>query len=144
MTLTRTHPFAPLAGLFPEINRVAPLLDALLHEGTLAGSFGAPVRVDSTDNDVTVSVELPGVESKDLELSVESGVLHIRGTRATPDAEGTSVLRRERSTGAFAYAVDLPFEVESGKAVATLRNGILAVALPRAEADRPRRITIQN
>jgi HSP20 family protein len=144
MTTLNTQSFSPFAGLFPELNRLSPLLDTLLREGPLGASLDAPVRLNTTDEAVHVTVELPGVEPADLDLSVEGATLTLRGRRTAPDSAETTVHRRERPQGEFHFGIDLPYDVEAAKAAASLRHGILTVTLPRAEADRPRRIAIQN
>jgi len=108
----------------------------------VAESVALNVRADH--DKVTVTAELPGVSLDDLEVQVVGRRLTIRGERRTAEPDGGGRYhRRERDGGRFGRAVTLPYPVEPGGVGATLRNGVLTVTLPRAEADRPRRIAVQ-
>lgn len=88
-------------------------------------------------------VELPGVEPKDVELSVEGEHLTISCERkALETGEGQRMHRSERWHGKFEKKLRLPFRVEGGKVEARFSNGILSVTLPRAEDEKPKKITI--
>jgi len=71
------------------------------------------------------------------ELSISGKV------NATPDTENVVVHRQERPHGEFARSLKLPFRVENDKVSAQFQNGILRVKLPRSEAEKPRKITVQ-
>jgi HSP20 family protein len=103
-----------------------------------------PVNVWADEDGATVTAELPGVETKDLDIQVVGRRLTIRGERATTEpGEGGRYHRREREAGRFGRAVVLPFAVESDQVAASLKDGVLTVTLPRARADRPRKIAIE-
>jgi HSP20 family protein len=105
---------------------------------------GLPVNVWADAERVTVTAEVPGVEPEDVEVSVVGRRLTLRAERKVPEAgEGGRYHRREREGGRFARAVQLPFPVEGAQVQATLKDGVLTVTLPRAAADRPRRIAIE-
>lgn len=105
---------------------------------------GLPVNVWVDEDRVTVTAELPGVARDALDVSVVGRRLTIRGERGTAaPGEGGRYHRRERDAGRFGRALNLPFAVESDQVSATLRDGVLTVTLPRAEADRPRKIAVQ-
>jgi HSP20 family protein len=115
--------------------------------GAPAGpAFGsAPAMNVRADHDkVTVTAELPGVSLEEVDVSVVGRRLTIRGERRTAEpASGGRYHRRERESGRFGRAVTLPYPVEVGAVTAALKDGVLTVTLPRAEADRPRRIAVQ-
>jgi HSP20 family protein len=99
------------------------------------------VRADEQAADVTVA--LPGVDTKNIDLAVDDGVLTIKGERpAETLAEQDIQTRRERPTGRFERSIRLPFEVEAGKVTARYERGLLHIHLPRQEASKPRRIEI--
>ena len=85
---------------------------------------------------------MPGLKSEDLELSVVGNELTIKGRRDTASEEGTTFHRRERGFGEFVRAIKLPVEVDSAQVSATLVNGVLTVRLPKAEAAKPRKISV--
>lgn len=105
---------------------------------------GPAVNVRADHEKVTITAELPGVSLIDVDVSVVGRRLTIRGERRTTEPDGGGRYhRREREAGRFGRAVTLPYPVEADQVAATLKDGVLTVTLPRAEADRPRRIAVQ-
>lgn len=96
-----------------------------------------------TESGVVVDAEVPGVDAGSIDVSVVKDELTLSGQRAADDVGDGVYHRRERGYGKFSRTVQLPFRVQADKVVATYRNGVLRVELPRAEADKPKRITIQ-
>lgn len=88
--------------------------------------------------------ELPGVKPEALDVSVVDGRLVIKGSRPTAVSEAGSYLCRERVSGDFLRSVELPGGVDAAAVEAELRDGLLTIALPKAEAAKPRRITVRN
>lgn len=109
---------------------------------TNRGSF-PPVSVFKGQDEVLLTAELPGVRKEDLTLEVKNDLLRLAGERR-PDYDGNevSVHRQERSFGRFDRSVKLPFPVDPDKVRATFENGVLSVALPLAEAAKPKKIAI--
>jgi len=96
------------------------------------------------EDDVMVTAELPGVNPDDVNISVHGETLTITGKRAPETLkEGERFHRRERSHGEFTRTMDLPFRVDADKVAADFKAGILSIRLPRAEADKPRKITVK-
>lgn len=109
-----------------------------------AGCFPA-VNVWTNENGAYLSAELPGVELKDIDISVVGEVLTIKGEyQDEPLEEGMEIHRQERGCGNFSRSIKLPFLIEAGKVEAKLDKGVLQVTLPRAEADKPRKITVKG
>lgn len=95
------------------------------------------------DEQAHVVVELPGVEPGSVDVAVEGALLTITGERKTEGpGEGYTETRKERWAGKFERTLTLPFKVEQGKVQAKLANGILSVTLPKAEEEKPRKISI--
>jgi len=104
-----------------------------------------PINVLTSENEVIVTSEMPGVDPADVDLSVNGDILTIKGTRKPQElSEGQKWHRRERGQGNFYRTVQLPFNVESSKVNADYAKGVLTVKLPRAEADKPRKITVKT
>lgn len=114
-----------------------------LDRSSYAREFPA-MNVAQTDEAVTITCELPGMEQKDLELSLEHDTLTIKGRRELAVPEGVRVLRQERREFDFTRSLRLPFAVDAAKAEARLRDGVLYVVLPRSEQDKVRRIAISK
>lgn len=111
--------------------------------GSVSGGFPAIELRTSSDESVLVA-ELPGVKKEELKLSVENGILTLSGVRGEQKVpENSRWLRNELWHGTFSRAIELPHDVNTEKISAALDNGILRVQLPKAEAVRPREITIR-
>jgi HSP20 family protein len=92
-----------------------------------------------------VTTELPGIDPKAIDISVVNDTLTLRGSRQ-PDGniESESFHRRERWQGQFTKTIELPFHVEVSKIEARYSKGVLSISLPRAEADKPKKIAIKS
>lgn len=104
------------------------------------------VNIVEGEKEIVVSAELPGVDSKDIDISYGNGVLTIKGEkREETEDQGKSYYRMERSYGSFTRSVPLPCEVNVDKVDATYRNGVLQVTLPKIiEAGECKRITVKS
>lgn len=108
----------------------------------LAADFPA-FNLWADDEGVVLTSELPGVKLEDLDISVSGKNVTIKGSRKPEEvAEKSSRIRHERPEGEFERAFQLPYSIESGKVEATLKNGVLCITLPRAESEKPRKITV--
>jgi len=96
---------------------------------------------DKGDN-FTISAEVPGFAKEDLNIKIQGNYLEMSGKRSSDVPEGYSVHRAERGTFNFSKSMTLPSEVDSTKVEATLKDGILTLTLPKAEAAKPKLITI--
>ena len=144
---------------FPEMNWGSPYaemdqmlrrMDRLSSALTGRAGFGfAPARVfpalNITEDKDTyyVRAELPGIKTEDLDLQVNGKNLSISGERKIePAGEGVKYHRRERDAGKFSRVIGLPADVDPDKIKAKMINGVLTVTLAKAEAAKPRQITI--
>ncbi len=97
------------------------------------------------DDGALVTAELPGLDAEALEITVRENVLTVSGHReAMQCAAGERYHRRDRGCGAFERSFQLPFNVEVDGVEATYDKGILRIWLPKAEADKPRKIKIHT
>jgi HSP20 family protein len=100
------------------------------------------INLFEKEGDMVLATELPGVQKEELTLEVREDVLRLSGTRRIEYGEDFSCHRLERKGLNFDRSVKLPFRVENGKIQAELKDGLLLVFLPRAEADKPQKILI--
>lgn len=92
------------------------------------------VDVIDRENEVVVKAEIPGVEKKDLDISVGEDTVTIKGaTRHEEKEEKGDYYRCEISRGAFSRTVALPATVDGGKAKASFKDGVLELTLPKVE-----------
>lgn len=102
------------------------------------------VDVMETDDEFQIRAELPGVEKKDVKLSVENGVLLISGHREQEKEEkGKRYHKIERAYGNFARSFTVPETVDAEKVTAEFKNGLLTVRLPKSEKARPKSIEVE-
>lgn len=92
-----------------------------------------------------VTSELPGVEPKDVDISVAGKSVTLRGSRTTDNVcLGECQHRHERWRGNFTRSIELPFVIDQDKVEARFNKGVLQLTLPRAESDKPRKIAIKT
>lgn len=105
------------------------------------------IDVSETDKAVLIKAELPGVEEKDIDVSVNEDVITIRGEKkAEKEEKEKSYHLVESSYGSFSRSLRLPFEPDAGKVSATYTNGVLNVSVekPKAEKQSPQRIEVKK
>jgi HSP20 family protein len=140
-------PFSAGGSLFDLHRQVNRLFDDLIESPS--GSSGTAftptswpqLEIDHQDDKIRVVAELPGVDEKDVELTIEDGVLSLSGEKRSErqDEGGYS----ERSYGRFERRIALPSNIDEDKCKAEFRNGVLTVTIPRAaEKARGRRIPL--
>ena len=109
---------------------------------TLADGFEVDVRED--EHCYTIEANLPGVDKDAVELTFDDGVLTIKAeNRGEDQRDEDSFHIRERYVGAVSRSFRLPAEADPEKVSAKLADGVLTVTVEKAEADKPRKITVQ-
>ena len=107
-----------------------------------AEHFVTPVASVTEDGDAyQLTVEMPGVSKEGLEISVENNELSIIGRRTLPPIDGTIIHRESRSEN-FRRVFELDPSIDTGKIGARMDQGILTLALPKAEQVKPRKIAV--
>ena len=97
-----------------------------------------------TDNEIVVKAEVPGMDPKDIDISLSDGMLTIKGEKKQEREEKESDYHLiERSYGAFSRSVQLPKEVQRNKIKASYKNGVLSITLPKSEEAKKKEITIK-
>ncbi len=93
-------------------------------------------KIDETEDDKAffVSIELPGMDEKDVDIMLSGRLLTIRGEKKEDEKEeGKDYYRRERKFGSFRRTLELPGEVDESKIEAFFKKGVLRIELPRTE-----------
>ena len=100
------------------------------------GDWLPPVDLTESKDSIIVKVELPGLEKKDIDLTVKQGLLTIKGQKKEEKEETDKLCHRvERSFGSFIRTFRLPAGVKEDKVDAKFKDGILEITLPKAEGD---------
>lgn len=98
-----------------------------------------------TEDDVTVTMELPGVDLKDVDISIAGDVLTVRGEKKEEKKEKKKNYHYvERQHGSFHRSVQLPSTVDPSKVDATFVNGVLSISIAKNPETKPKRITVRN
>lgn len=102
------------------------------------------IDVAETPREIVVKAEVPGMDKKDLDLTLSDGLLTIRGEkRAETKSEDARYLRVERRYGSFSRTLQIPDTVDVGAVDASYKDGLLTVRLPKRAAEKSRRVPIQ-
>jgi len=133
-------------------------INQLRHEmdRVLSGFFGQPagswlgagreqpaVNVWDAQASLKVELEVPGVKSEQVNISVAGGELSVTVERPEVRQEGVTYHRRERPVGSFTRMLRLPADVDAAKVEAKLTDGVLTITLPKAESAKPRKIEVK-
>jgi HSP20 family protein len=141
--ITRWDPFAEMASLREAVERMFDDPQPFRVSLGGAGTF-FPVDVLDTNDEVVVQASLPGVKAEDIDISVTGQVLTLKGeAREEHEEQAKNWYRRERRSGTFVRQLQLPAEVDSARADATFEDGVLRLALPKADTAKPRTIKVQ-
>lgn len=132
---------------FNDLRREMDALLGRLGPGTAAARRGVfpAVNLYETGEAYVLTAELPGVRPEDIEISIEGTTVSLRGERKVDYGNGgVSAHRRERQSGSFRRAFELPVGVDADKAEALHQNGVLMLRLPKAPEHKPRQIAVQT
>ncbi len=156
-TMMRWDPFQDLRNAqeqeeMAQMVQMSPMLaHALGLHGQQQGSGRATTTAWAPALDISerkdaylVTVELPGVEADDLEITLEGGLLTIRGERHfAHDSSEQQFHRVERRYGAFRRSITLPAQVQAEPIEASFENGVLQIVVPKMEEATPKRIQVR-
>ena len=149
MFVRRVWPASPFRAATMDPTRLRRDMDRLfdllsLGDQQATGVF--PAMNVTHDNDrYFVRAELPGVRSKDLQISVERNKVSLAGKREIPEErDGVSYHRRERAGGSFSRSITLPDELNADAVDATYTDGVLTIVAPKAEAAKARQIKVKT
>jgi len=149
MNITRYEPWNLLNEFQREINsafgRRNPLSRGDRDTEVVTSDWVPAVDVKEEDNRFVIFVDIPGVEAKDIEVTMEKGVLSIRGERkheSTDEHEGYK--RVERTRGTFYRSFALPDTADAEGISAKGQNGVLEIVIPKQEKVQARKITVES
>ena len=140
------EPLSEMGRLQSEMNRLLDYYTDTTGHGPPATAGVFPLLNVSEDVDnLYVRAELPGVRPEDIEITAHENKLAITGERRIPaEGEKISYHRREREAGTFKRITTLPTQVNSHKVIATCKDGVLTLTLPKAPEVKPRQIKVKS
>lgn len=138
----------PRTNLWREMDQLQREMNRLFSATQRGQQFATPsypaINLWTSEEGQVISAEMPGVRMEDIDLSLTADALSLSGTRHPDEiARDASYHRQERGYGAFSRTIQLPFMVDPSKVEANFKNGVLTIWLPRAEADKPKSISIK-
>lgn len=140
----RYNPISEFDRLQREINALFDVPGLADSQGIFDRQISPALDMAETDDEIVIACDLPGMKQKDIDVSVASGVLTIKGEKhAEEPQEGTRVFRRETWSGSFQRTVSLPPTADVENIDASFHDGVLTIKVPRKEEAKPKRIELK-
>ena len=127
---------------------VSRLFDSMMGNGgepdhQRPSAWKPAIDVAESENEFTLTTDLPGVDRQDIDVSVVDNQLTVKGERKQESqSKDMHTHHAERAYGTFSRVFDLPAAVNAGEITAAYRDGVLSVTVPKAEATKPRQIEV--
>lgn len=142
---TALSPYRRGVNLFESFrDEMEDLFDRVVGDGEAVRAWAPSVDVEETDKEIIVKADLPGVDSKDIDIQVVDNVLTVRGGKEEQKEEKKKNYHRvERFSGQFYRAIRLPAVADANKVAATSANGTVTITIPKKAEAQPKKIVIQ-
>lgn len=143
MAIMRYEPLGLLSQLQRELERMQ---EGAASEGSIATAEWAPaVDIKEDNNQFVLHADIPGVNPEDIDVSMEDGVLTIKGEKKTEaKTEKENYKRVERTYGSFYRRFSLPDTANPDAITAKSKNGVLEITIPKREAVQPKKINVSS
>lgn len=126
-----------------ETAEVASQQSGTVEQVSVRRTFTPAVDIFERQSDIVLVADMPGVDEKSVDITVEKNVLAISGTvGAAAELEGYKLVYSEYGVGDYKRAFTLSDEVDRERITASVKNGVLTLVLPKAEAAKSRRIEV--
>lgn len=145
MSLIRWDPFDDLASLRESMDKLFEEFFTRRPDRSRAPVVWQPaIEAYETDGDVVVRAELPGIDPKQVEISVTEDTLTLKGeAKSEQEEKKRNYYRRELRYGSFVRSIALPSGVQGDKASASYKNGILEIRVPKSERAKPKTVKVE-
>jgi HSP20 family protein len=144
MAMTRYEPFRDLFRLQDQLFKTFGEAYGSREESGLTGAWVPAVDVFEDNDAITLKLELPEVDAKDVDIQIEANQLTVRGERKLENSENRDNYHRiERTYGAFSRSFTLPSTVDTEHISAESKDGVLRIVLPKRAETKPRQIRVQ-
>lgn len=143
MAITRYEPWSLLNQLQKELERSQSDKPG---EGSIATAEWTPaVDIKEDADKFVIQADIPGVKPEDIEISMEAGVLTVKGEKTSEaNKEKEGYKRVERMVGSFYRRFSLPDSANGDAIRASCKNGVLEIVIPKREAVKPKRINVSS
>lgn len=146
MAIMRWRPWGDLVSIQDEVNQLFDDSYGRIPARWIESGMRWSPAVDISENKdkIYVDLEIPGMKKEDIKVSLENGVLSLKGEKKQErELKEENCHRVERQYGSFVRSFELPVPVQADKIKASYRNGVLRVELPKAEEVKPKEIPIE-
>jgi HSP20 family protein len=146
--LTRWEPFRDFSTMQARMNRMNRLFresysPEVPDDSLTTTTFAPPVDIYEDEHNITLKLEVPGIEEKDIDVSVENSTLTVHGERKIEKEEKEENFRRvERQYGSFTRSFTLPSSVDPGQVTAHYDKGVLKIKLAKKAEAKPKQIKV--
>jgi HSP20 family protein len=146
--LTRWEPFREFSTMQDRMNRMNRLFRESYspegpEEALTTTSFAPPVDIYEDEHTITLKMEVPGIDEKDIDVRIENNTLTVHGERKMEKEEKEENFRRiERQYGSFTRSFTLPSSVDSGQVSAHYDKGVLKINLAKKAEAKPKQIKV--
>ena len=146
--LTRWEPLREFSTMQDRMNRMNRLFRESYgpegpEEALTTTSFAPPVDIYEDEHNITLKLEVPGIDEKDIDVRIDNNTLTVHGERKIEKEEKEENYRRvERQYGSFTRTFNLPTTVDSEKVSANYDKGVLKIALPKKAEAKPKQIKV--
>jgi len=147
MSLVRYEPFTLLDRLNRELNRAGWLEPAEAEDSSdvVVSHWRPAVDIKEEPERFVILADLPGVDPKDIDITMENGVLTLKGERSTEKTEEREGYKRvERARGTFYRRFSLPDTADADRIEARSKDGVLEIVLPKHAKVQPKRISVSS
>ena len=144
MKLTKWDPFREMEDVFDRYSRALSLPRRGSQEAMTTGDWVPRVDIAETDKEFSIRAEIPEVKKEDVKITVDNGILTIRGERTQEKEKKEKKFHRiERFYGSFMRSFTLPDNVDENKIEASFKEGMLNLTIPKTDAAKPKAIEVK-
>jgi len=141
MTITHYYPWTRHARVEAGSKQ---LFNHFFADGEAVTEWSPRVDVREEETRYVILADVPGVDPKEIEISMDKGVLTIKGERKNESAESAKATRVERTVGGFKRSFSLPDSVDADAITAAGKHGVLEISIPKKAQAAPRKIEITH
>ena len=134
-----------LPTFFETLERVTREFEDFTNNYSMSETTSPKINLYRGKEGVVLTAKVPGVDPKDLDISIVGQTVTIKGNyKSEVDEEKASFHRKEIKEGSFTRTLELPFKVEVDKVEAEFNSGILKINMPQADSDKPKKIAVKS